>query len=422
MAPTIVFTGQNHVATMPFYVSASSTSTGPFTYSVLSGPATIKGTLVTPTGSGTVVIQASEAADAHYTAASQVAKFTVLPAMLTVEANSCSRPFGAANPTFSGTITGNSSTDTLTETFSTMASLTSSAGAYELTPSVSGADLSKYAVTVVPGTVTITQAQTQTTLIAPTTSVSPNQTIVLTAHVTSLTSGTPGGIVTFIDNGSPLQTISVADGLASLMTTLAPGITHIITASSSGDTNFFASSTASGLSITAVSQDFSFITSGSNTQTVISGKTASYGFTVMPLAGTFTTPVTFLVKGLPGNANAVFTPAELSSSGGSTDVQMFIQTTAAFARNDSRPIIPATSKALGAALLLMTFGSRRLLNKSGKRVHLLSLFIVGIVGSLCLTGCGADISMPSPQSYKLSVVASNGTVQHSQEVTLTLQQ
>ena len=62
--PTITFTVADHTyGDLPFTISAYSNSTGTFTYTVVSGPATISGSTVTVTGTGTVVLQASEAAD-----------------------------------------------------------------------------------------------------------------------------------------------------------------------------------------------------------------------------------------------------------------------------------------------------------------------------------------------------------------------
>ena len=55
--PTISFTVANQTyGTAPFAVSATSNSTGAFTYSVVSGPATISGSTVTLTGAGTVIL------------------------------------------------------------------------------------------------------------------------------------------------------------------------------------------------------------------------------------------------------------------------------------------------------------------------------------------------------------------------------
>ncbi|WP_187142988.1 hypothetical protein [Terriglobus albidus] len=59
----------------PFTVSATSASNGAVTYSVVSGPATISGSTVTLTGTGTVVLSASQATTTNYTAATATTSF-----------------------------------------------------------------------------------------------------------------------------------------------------------------------------------------------------------------------------------------------------------------------------------------------------------------------------------------------------------
>lgn len=78
--PTIVFSVPNHhTLDAAFSVSASSNSSGAFTYSVVSGPATIVGNTVTLTGAaGTVVLRASEAPGGGYAAASLNASLLVI--------------------------------------------------------------------------------------------------------------------------------------------------------------------------------------------------------------------------------------------------------------------------------------------------------------------------------------------------------
>ncbi len=78
--PTIVFTVPNHhTLDQPFTVSASSNSAGAITYSVLSGPAGLSGNTVTLTGAaGTVVLQASQAANGSFAAGSQTTSFLVI--------------------------------------------------------------------------------------------------------------------------------------------------------------------------------------------------------------------------------------------------------------------------------------------------------------------------------------------------------
>jgi probable HAF family extracellular repeat protein len=62
----------------PFAVSATATSSLPVTFSVVSGPATISGSTVTLTGTGTVTIRASQAGNLSYAAATPVDRsFTV---------------------------------------------------------------------------------------------------------------------------------------------------------------------------------------------------------------------------------------------------------------------------------------------------------------------------------------------------------
>jgi Bacterial Ig-like domain (group 3)/NHL repeat len=64
----------------PFAVSATSASSGAVTYTVVSGPATIAGNMVTLTGAGTVVLNASQAASGNYAAATATISFIVAPA------------------------------------------------------------------------------------------------------------------------------------------------------------------------------------------------------------------------------------------------------------------------------------------------------------------------------------------------------
>ena len=95
--PTIAFTVSNQsYGAAPFAVSATSNSTGAFTYTVVSGPATISGATVTLTGAGTVVLQASEAADSNYAAGSKTATFTVGLGTPTIAFTVPNQSYGAA--------------------------------------------------------------------------------------------------------------------------------------------------------------------------------------------------------------------------------------------------------------------------------------------------------------------------------------
>jgi sugar lactone lactonase YvrE len=93
--PTITFAVPNHTyGDGPFAVSAASNSAGAITYSVVSGPATVSGSIVRISGSGTVVLKASQAADSDYTASSQIAGFAVTSAIPTISFPLASHVYG----------------------------------------------------------------------------------------------------------------------------------------------------------------------------------------------------------------------------------------------------------------------------------------------------------------------------------------
>ena len=79
-APAISFTvPTHHTIDQPFTVAASSNSSGAFTYSYVSGPATLSGSTVTLTGAaGTVQLSVSQAATVQYTTGTQTVSFNVV--------------------------------------------------------------------------------------------------------------------------------------------------------------------------------------------------------------------------------------------------------------------------------------------------------------------------------------------------------
>jgi sugar lactone lactonase YvrE len=78
ITPTIAFNVPNHIyGDAPFTVNATSNSTGAFTYTVVSGPATVSGSTVTLTGAGTVVLSVSQLASGNYASATATTSFTV---------------------------------------------------------------------------------------------------------------------------------------------------------------------------------------------------------------------------------------------------------------------------------------------------------------------------------------------------------
>jgi Bacterial Ig-like domain (group 3)/MBG domain (YGX type)/PQQ enzyme repeat len=244
----------------PFAVTAtSSAGTGyPVTITVKSGPAVMSGGVVTLTGAGTVVLQATQAGNADYTAATATQSFQVTPAPLTVAANNAGRAFGAANPAFSGTVTGAVGSDSFTESFTTTATANSNVGGYPIVPAATGSRLANYTVGIVDGALTVSAAQTTTALSAPGTA-AYGASVTLTATVAS-TSGIPAGSVTFYDGLTSLGSGTLnASGVATLTSAVLPAGTDTVTAAYAALGNYAASaSTATTITVNAKSQIITF--------------------------------------------------------------------------------------------------------------------------------------------------------------------
>ncbi len=85
---------------------------------------------------------------------------SITPAAMVVTADSAARPYGAANPAFTGSLNGLENGDAITASYSTLATLASGVGPYAITPGLNDPNLalSNYTVTLTPGTLTVTPA------------------------------------------------------------------------------------------------------------------------------------------------------------------------------------------------------------------------------------------------------------------------
>jgi sugar lactone lactonase YvrE len=97
---------------------------------------------------------------ANYSVTNTAGALSVTQAPLTVTVNNATRAYGTTNPTFTSTVAGLLNGDTVTVTYSTVATIASSVGSYAITATVSGPAAANYTVQVVPGTLTITPSTT----------------------------------------------------------------------------------------------------------------------------------------------------------------------------------------------------------------------------------------------------------------------
>src|SRR5207248_10928058 len=90
----------------------------------------------------------------NYTFTYAGASLTISKASLTVKADDASRLYGAANPNFTGTITGIQNGDAITASYTSAADAASAVGSYAIVPTLSdggSSKLSNYNVTITSG-------------------------------------------------------------------------------------------------------------------------------------------------------------------------------------------------------------------------------------------------------------------------------
>ena len=114
-----------------------------------------------------VIFNPSNSTD--YNGASTNVNLTVSPTPLTVTASNASRPYGTANPSFTGTISGVVNGDNITATFSCSAASNSPVGNYTITSTLNDPNdrQTNYAVTLNNGALTIVVATPVVTWPAP---------------------------------------------------------------------------------------------------------------------------------------------------------------------------------------------------------------------------------------------------------------
>ena len=443
LSATSVMQGQNVTVTAQVASATSGTPTGTVSFfnngnalgtaTLANGTATYSTTTL-PAGNN--AITASYSGDTNFaTSTATAASVTVAANVLNITANSANRVYGAANPTFSGTITGAQNGDTFTESFTTTATLTSAPGNYPIVPSATGTNLAQYQQSVTNGTLTIAKASVTSTISLSATSVTQGQNVTVTALVASATSGTPTGQVTFFNNGNQLATATLTNGSATYSTTALPVGSNVITFSYGGDTNFAtntAGATSGANSVTVAAPtplDFSFqMANASGSLTGNYGASVQVTLQVAPTAGQYPGTVQFAVAGTPAvPATYTFSPSSVAANAGATSVTMTIQLQALTGEN-RRPVTSGRLASIALGLLLLPWVSVRRMRRSGqqlgKSLGLSALLLIVLGAALSVTGCGsgspAATSTP-PVSDSIVVNANSGNVQHSVTVNLQVQ-
>jgi hypothetical protein len=358
---------------------------------------------------------------------------TITPRQLNATITPTTLLYGQPIPGISGALIGILPQDasTLSATFTVDATALSAAGTYPITATLTGSAAGNYAIALPVAILTINPATTLITLSNLIATATTGSSITLTAHVASTTSGTPTGSVTLLDGSVTLFTTPLSATGDAVFT--IPSVTqgaHSLTALYAGSTNFTPSVSAPQLLTGGTgppdTSDFALTPTGTTTQTIPSGSSADYTFTVQ-LQGNMSSPITLAATGLPNLAKASFNPPIVPPGSTSNSFTLTIATPNTTASNTRSLHSPIKWAFLSFPIAVFTFRSRN--RRRAIKLRTLALLSLAL---LLVTGCGDRISTAdslalSAKSYTITVTgtattATGSILQHATTVTLLLEQ
>jgi sugar lactone lactonase YvrE len=297
-------------------------------------------------------------------------------------------------------------------------------GAGTLTIQAQQAATASYNSTIAQMPMSIAKQNSTTKLTASASSVSPGQSVTFTATVAAAVTGSPTGTISFFDGTTQIGTaVALSNGSAQLTASNLSSGQNNISAVYSGDTNFLSSSFALASPIVVAPADFTFTATGSTSQTVIPGGTATFTFALSPTGASYPDTVTFSMKGLPAGANATTSATSVSSTAGPQTITLTIKAPTSSSA-DNVPQGPGRRNApLVFAVLLPLLGISGLRRRRwGFRgaIRLMVLLTAGILVTWSVSGCGGNVSGVLGRSYSISVTAASGSVQHTAFVDVTV--
>ncbi|HEY0308750.1 MAG TPA: MBG domain-containing protein, partial [Acidobacteriaceae bacterium] len=377
-------------------------------YSTLATPGSLPGSyVINATVAGTNI--------GAYTVTVIPGVLTVTTQVLTATANNFTRAYGAANPAFTGTVTGAANGDVFTETFTTTATASSLPGTYAIVPVVSGANLANYTLNIVPGVLTITQTGATLLLQASSTVTTYGSPIVLTAVMSGQNSVTPTGNVLFYDGTILLGTVPSSNGIATLtVATLAAGI-HTLTAQSAGDANYgptLSNSVVETITGTGSGNADYTVSASPASLSIKQGGTGSTTLTLTPLNG-YAGQLTLGCTTLAQYASCAFSPMTVTLNGVSPVTVTLTVSTSAKVAAVQAPQRPGRVSGISyagmvffPAMLLAGVVCYRRRWVGGMR---LTVVMLGVVTMLSLSGCAKVTIAGSSSGTGLTPVGTTTT-------------
>ena len=418
IVPVITFAVPGHTFGDPaFPVAATSTSSAPITYTVVSGQATIAGATVTLTGAGAVTLQAAQQATGNYAAATATATFNVAKKAQTITFAALASPVAFTAAPIALTASASSGLPVVFSILSgpgrvSGSTLIVTGGGTIVVAADQPGDASYAAAAQVTRNVIVLYGTPVVTLAAAPNPVFVLNPVTLSAAVTAPT-GTPAGNVTFFDGTTPIGVGGISGGGASIATAgLAVG-SHSITAVYGGDANF---ASATSPAVIVLVEDFSLTITNPNL-TIQHGGTGVFHFVVSSVGGAgLASTITLTTGGEPGYSTYSFAPAIIGSGTGTTNGTLTIHTP----DFPSGPFYSGRLETGGAVTALATLLGLMMPARRRRRSLLAGmLLLLGMLGSASLlSGCGSGWKT---QHWYVTVTATSGALSRTANATLTSQ-
>ena len=312
----------------PLVLSSSATSGLPVAFTLISGPATLTGSTLTTTGSGSVVVRATQAGDANYNAATPIDRtIMVAAASQTITfAPIADRTFNPSANTLTLSASASSGLSPVTYTVTSgPATVTGNTltitGAGSVTVQASQAGNANYGAASASRTFNVAKA---------------SQTIAFDPPASAAFSSTPLRLSATASSGLPI-TFSVASGPATLIEnslTLTGAGSVVVSASQPGDANYLAASSVfKGITVTKAPLTIA----ARNVSRAVGIANPSFSLSYSGLVGA-DTPATALTK-IPVAA----TKATASSAPGSYPITL----TGGVSNNYTLTLVPGTLTVVG---------------------------------------------------------------------------
>ncbi|MGC2259684.1 MAG: glycoside hydrolase family 44 protein [Candidatus Sulfotelmatobacter sp.] len=282
----------------------------------------------------------------------------------------------------------------------------------------------------------VAPATTTTSLAASSTKITSGQSITFTANVApQFGSGSPTGLVTFLDGPAQIGSSPIGAGSASLSAANLSFGTHEVTASYSGDSTYAASASAA-LTVnvdTAPAVDYSLSLSSSSL-TVAPGGSGTLTITVSPING-FNQLLSLACTGLPASATCSFSPQNVNPSGGTSATTLTVHVSPATTAQglSTRPfsgprLIAFYMFAIALGGIAGAAGEKRSLTLAARLTVSFTASAIVFASLVITAGCGSNLSQvadqpsvsPSTPSIVTVTASASNTPTHTQQFTLNV--